>query len=150
MSARPALEERVQKLEDKEAIHALFMKYGRCLDTKDWDLFVTLFAEENGELESIGGVGAARGRPAIRAMFDSVLKDVPPAFHVFANESLKIDGAHATAYSLWFYVCPADNGWPRFLQFGHYEDSLTRESGEWLFQKRLITRDLGFPPYRKS
>jgi hypothetical protein len=148
MSDSPALEQRVRQLEDAEAIHTLFMRYGRCLDTKDWDTFATLFAE-TGELESVGGVGAAVGPTAIRAMFDTVLKDVPPAFHVFANERYEIDGERATAHSLWFYVCPGDDGWPRFLQFGHYEDVLTRGSGEWLFQRRLITRDMGFPPYRK-
>ena len=124
------------KLEDKEAIHALFMKYGRCLDTKDWDLFVTLFAEETARARVNGGVGAARARCTL-------VKDVPPAFHVFANESLKIDSARDRVLAV--YV----SGRQRLaaLPAVRVEDSLTRESGEWLFQKHLITRDLGFPPY---
>ena len=38
------LEARVQRVEDREAIHGLFMRYRECLDEKDFSGYASLFA----------------------------------------------------------------------------------------------------------
>ena len=56
------LEARVQRLEDREAIHGLFMRYRQCLDEKDFGGYAELFAEDG---EFVGTPG--RGRQLKRA-----------------------------------------------------------------------------------
>jgi hypothetical protein len=46
---------------------------------------------------------------------------------------------------MWLYVTPDDRGHPRVAQFGHYEDELVREEGQWRFARRNAVRDLGVP-----
>jgi uncharacterized protein (TIGR02246 family) len=141
-----AIEERLGELSDREAIRSLFHTYGRCLDTKDWEGLGGLFADD-GEL--VAALGAARGPEQIRSRFESTLADVPSGHHVFTNISIDVDRDTATAQSKWLYLCPADNGWPKMLQFGHYHDVLVRRDGRWLFQRREAARDIGFPPYSR-
>ena len=151
MSATPqTLEKRIQVLEDKEEILRLFLEYGRGLDAKDWKPYADLFAE-NGTFISSAGVGKAQGRAEIRELFAKVLKDVPGnAFHLFNNITIDVDGDRATARSFWTYVRPGEDGFPQILQFGHYDDVLTREKGRWKFELREITRDMGYLPYTKE
>lgn len=140
---------RIGRLEDRREILRLFMDYGRLLDTKDWAPYSELFAA-TGQLVSSSGVGAATGPAEIRQLFDETLKDVPVgARHVFSNISVDIDDSTATARSMWMYVTSGENQWPRVLQFGRYDDTIVREDGRWKFQKREITRAIGFPPYKR-
>jgi len=144
-----SIETRLEHLESVEQIHALFMEYGKCLDRKDWDGFSRLYAE-NGEFVSSAGVGVATGPDEIREMMGRVLKDVPAsAFHLFNNIAINVTGDRATATSFWTYLRAKEDGWPQILQFGHYDDVLVRSDGRWLFQRRVITRDMGFLPYTK-
>lgn len=138
---------RLRRLLDLEEIHALFMTYGRCLDTRDWAPYSKLFTDT---AEFVAGIGTARGPQEIHDLFEQGLRDVPLGhFHVFANPIIEVDGDRATAWSLWLYVCPDDDGRPKLLQFGHYDDVLVREGGRWLFQRREVTRHMGFPPYKR-
>jgi len=45
------VEDRLQRLEDRDAILQLFIDYGRHLDAGDWDSYASLFAED-GEVRS--------------------------------------------------------------------------------------------------
>jgi uncharacterized protein (TIGR02246 family) len=144
-----SLEKRIEQLECREAVDSLMTAYGRCLDDHDWAGFGSLFAED-GELVSVGGVGAAIGPERIRAMFTEALKDVDAdAFHVVTNEIIEGDGQRAEACAMWTYVSPDEKGAPRILQCGHYEDEVSRAGERWLFQRRAISRAIGRPPYRK-
>jgi ketosteroid isomerase-like protein len=144
MIPRSAHEERLQRLENAEAIRALQMAYGRYLDAKDWVRYSELFTE-GGEI--VAGLGTTKGPAAIRQLFENTLNDVASGFHVFANLTIQVEGDQATARSLWLYLCPDETGWPTVLQCGHYNDHLVRENGLWRFQRREAARDMGFPPY---
>jgi uncharacterized protein (TIGR02246 family) len=140
-----ALEARVAELEALEEIQALFMDYGRALDTKDWDAYGRVFARD---AEFSANIGTARGRDAIRALFEERLRDVDPGQHVFSNADIRVHGDRATARSMWAYVCPRPgDGWPMILQSGRYDDELVREDGRWVFGRRAVTRAIGRPPY---
>ena len=97
-----ALAERVQALEDKEAIHALLTNYGRTLDTRDYAGFERLFARDSEFVSGTGG--GAKGPAAIRALLEGLLKKnaapVPGRdFHLFYNETIEVNGNEATALS---------------------------------------------------
>src|SRR5689334_9791676 len=61
-----SIAQRLQALEDREAIRALFVEYGRTLDNRDFTAFSKLFAKDS---EFAGGAGAtAKGPEAIGAL----------------------------------------------------------------------------------
>jgi 3-phenylpropionate/cinnamic acid dioxygenase small subunit len=142
------LEARLRRLEDVEEIRQLLLDYARCLDEADYVGYSQLFTED-GELHA--QLGQAKGREAIRALLDRRLgaDDAPPrktAFHLIGNPTIEVDGDRATSVVTWAYLTHDDSGLPMLLQFGHYRDQLTRDQGRWRFERRDISRDLGFSP----
>jgi len=131
------LEARVQRLEDMEAIRALFIEYGKLADAKDWVGYSELFAD-GGTFDSPHSVGTVTGSKEIRERLGSAYGDEPAdAFHLFDNIEIEVDGDRATAKSLWTYLRPGENGYPpQVLMFGQYEDVLVRTDAGWKFQLR--------------
>jgi len=135
---------RVQRLEDREAIHALFMRYRQCLDEKDFGGYAALFAEEG---EFVAAVGTAKGRAGIQEFVDgmrgSLLTSVAgDDLHIVVNPEIAIDGDRATARSTWIYLVRGAADEPTLSKVGHYEDELVREDGEWRFARRFAPMDM--------
>ena len=140
-----ALAARVQVLEDREDIRALIQAYGEAHDNRDYAAFAELFAEENGEW--IGGLGSAKGRKAIFELMDESIGHNPQpggsgTYHLLTNDQIKVDGDLASATTKWIYVTPGDDGSPRMVFLGHYNDRFIREDGEWKFLRREAPVDL--------
>ena len=139
-----ALEARVQRIEDREAIHGLFMRYRECLDEKDFSGYAALFAED-GEFVAAGGT--AKGRAGIEELVDGMRGSLLTAvigddLHIVVNPEISVDGDRATARSTWIYVVRGDDGGPTLCKVGHYEDELVRESGTWRFARRFAPMDM--------
>lgn len=139
-----ALAARVQVLEDREAIRALILAYGKAHDHRDYRTLADLFAT-NGEW--IGGLGSAKGPAAIFELMDSTIGHDPRpegsgTFHVMTNEQIDIDGDEASASTQWIYITPGDDGAPRLVFLGHYDDRFVRENGEWKFLRREAPVDI--------
>lgn len=138
------LEERLQQLEDREAIRQLLVDYGRCLDQRDFASFSKLFAEKDGEW--IGGMGNAKGSQSIRKLMEEsigtngALKNT--SFHLFSNETINLAGSRATATTKWVFVVKGDANRPQPAFMGHYEDDLVRKNGTWKFLKRAVYADI--------
>ena len=128
---------RVQRLEDIEAIRALFIAYGKLADAKDWVKYSELFVED-GTFDSPHSVGTVTGSKEIRERLGSAYGEDPEdAFHLFDNIEIEVDGDRATARSLWTYLRPGAHGYPpQALMFGKYEDVLVRTDAGWKFQLR--------------
>ena len=146
-SSRAALEQRLQALEDREAIRELLIAYGRTLDQRDFRAFADLFAADGGEW--VGGMGGVQGRPAIqKLMEDTIGKNTggmnSPNLHVFSNESIEVNGDEARALSKWIFVVRGDDNRPQLVYLGHYDDTLIREQGEWKFKRRVAYGDIPF------
>jgi uncharacterized protein (TIGR02246 family) len=149
-AAQDSMAARLQRLEDREAIRNLLMEYGRALDQRDWVAFANLFAENDGEW--IGGMGPARGRPAIRKLMETTIGPSTAVngasgtrganFHVFTNETIDVRGDTATALTKWMFVVATPDNKPQPLYLGHYVDTLIRERGQWKFQRRLAYGDI--------
>ena len=93
----------------------------------------------------VGGPGEpTRGRAAIRSALEQTLAANPahlpePAFHLFFNPSISVDGERATARSKGAYLIPdVKNGGARIVFFVSYEDAFVRRDGHWLFARREI------------
>jgi hypothetical protein len=139
---KASLEERLQRLEDREEIHQLLMDYGRFLDQRDFASFSALFAEKEGEW--IGGMGRAKGSRAIRKLMEDTIgsskrSDISgPNCHMFTNETVSIDGNQAKALTKWVFWIQNNSKQPQPFYLGHYDDTLIRENGHWKFLRRVV------------
>jgi uncharacterized protein (TIGR02246 family) len=139
-----SLAARVQVLEDREAIRALILAYGQAHDHRDYKTFASLFAT-NGEW--VGGLGSAKGPDAIFELMDRTIGHNPQpngsgTYHVLTNDQIEIDGDLASATTKWIYITPGDDGAPRLVYLGHYDDKFIRENGEWKFLRREAPVDI--------
>jgi hypothetical protein len=141
------LEERLQRLGDREAIRALLLEYGRYLDTRDFEPLSRLFADDAEFVLAFDTVQGPDG--VLKAMNDMLGIHLPlhpgKDFHVFSNPIIELDGDRATARSFWMYITPDGRGWPRIALFGHYEDEIVRVDGRWKFKRRNAPLDIGVP-----
>ena len=138
---------RVQILEDREDIRALILAYGAAHDHRDYRTFSELFASEG---EWVGGLGSAKGPEAIFELMNRTIGHNPQAngsgtYHVMTNDQIKIDGDSASATTKWIYITPGDDGAPRMVFLGHYDDQFIRENGEWKFLRREAPADIAPP-----
>jgi uncharacterized protein (TIGR02246 family) len=147
-TAAPSLASRLEALEAREAIRALWAEYGRTLDARDFVAFSKLFAR-NAEFGS--GPGAAKGPTAIGAFLEKAIGTNYPDskgknFHLYFNESIEVHGDRATAVSKGGYVmATADNTKADFLLLAEYRDELVKEDGQWKFLRRQIAGQIPVP-----
>ena len=147
----PTVASRLEALEAREAIRALWAEYGRTLDARDFGAFSKLFAR-NAEFGS--GPGAAKGPAAIGAFLEKAIGTNYPDskgknFHLYFNESIDVHGDRATAISKGGYVMATpDNTKADFLLLAEYHDELVKEDGQWKFLKRVIVGEIPVPRAR--
>ena len=143
-----SVNQRLQAVEDREAIRALFVEYGRTLDNRDFTAFSKLFAKDS---EFAGGGGAtAKGPEAIGALLQRLITTNYPDsrgknFHLFFGESIQVDGNTATAVSKGGFVMANDANKPEMLLLATYHDEFVREDGRWKFKRREIHGDIPVP-----
>jgi SnoaL-like domain len=142
-----SLAARVQVLEDREAIRALILAYGAAHDHRDYRTFSNLFATAG---EWVGGLGSAKGPQAIFELMDRTIGHDPKpngsgTYHVMTNDQIEIDGDNASATTKWIYITPGDDGAPKMVFLGHYDDQFIRENGEWKFLRREAPADIAAP-----
>jgi uncharacterized protein (TIGR02246 family) len=125
----------LQRVEDLQEIHQLFVDYGGHLDRCDLDAYVELFADD-GEL-LLGPVARAKGRDEIRATMAKVLSGSKGnSFHVISSPQVVLDGDRATSEVMWTVVSRGDDGQPHVTAIGKHVDELVRERGRWRFAQR--------------
>jgi SnoaL-like domain len=143
-----SLEERIERLEDLEAIRRLFVLYKRHLDARDWKAYSLLFADAG---EWIGGTGRAVGPAAIEAMLSERLgQNAPPPgpthFHLVGLPEIELDGERATAEVPWALIVRGEGDVPELNLWGHYDDELVKRDGQWRFARRVANTDVPHRP----
>lgn len=135
-----AAEQRLQRLEDLDAIRQLDATYCRLLDSGDWDGLVELFAPDG---EFIG-LDHVRGRDELRRFFAGLADGGLTAFwHYVTNLEITIDGDHADARSALWQPCVQD-GVPH-VAAGAYRDRLVRWDGQWRYATKQVAFDYFAP-----
>jgi uncharacterized protein (TIGR02246 family) len=148
LAAEPALQARLQKLEDIEAIRVLLDHYVGFNEARDYVGYADLFARD-GEL--VLSTTRLKGPAAIR---DHLQKNFGgPAnaskgpqkgsSHVLTNIRIEVGGDTATSVCRWMLVTPAAGGRQEIASKGLYQDRLVREDGRWKFKERAIVTDAG-------
>jgi uncharacterized protein (TIGR02246 family) len=127
-----ALEERIRRLEDIEAIRELKARYCDVCDADhDADRIVELFTED-GVWESVGGThGRHEGRAAIHAAFRTFARDIRFSQHNVTNLVIDVDGD--TASGTWHFTGVLDRrDLPEAVwALARYEERYRRVEGTW-------------------
>jgi hypothetical protein len=131
----PEGEDRLDRLESLAAIQQLAVRYALAVDARDLDTLVSLFVPHV-------RVGKdKRGRAALRAWFEVVLKETRVSIHFVGNHVVDFDDAdHArgVVYCHDELDRPATGEWQQGqLQ---YWDDYERVQGEWCFARRRFYR----------
>lgn len=135
-----AIEQRLQRLEDLEAIRQLDATYCRLLDTGDLPGLVDLFAPDG---EFIG-LDRVRGRDEILRFFGGLADGGLTAFwHYVTNLEITLDGDSAEVRSALWQPCVQD-GVPH-VAAGRYHDHLVRLDGRWRYRSKHISFDYFTP-----
>ena len=144
-AAMAALEARVQRLEDIEAIGRLFLEYRRLLDRRDFAGYAQLFTEDG---EWLGNLGRAQGPAAIEQLLIRTLEgwggESTAHLHLVDNVVTDVDGDTATAQSTWVYITRDFSDNPVLSLIGHYDDVLAKTAAGWRFQRRIAYLDFPY------
>jgi uncharacterized protein (TIGR02246 family) len=135
-----SLEQRLQRLEDRDAIHQLFSDYGHYLDRGDVESYSQLFSED---AEVLLGPMRAKGRDNIREMMRGVLeRSAGTSLHIISSPKVELHGDTATSEVMWTVVGLDANGATQVTMVGRHLDDLVRVDGRWLLAKRRGVVDL--------
>lgn len=142
----PALEQRVQALEDRNAIVELAASYNRGVDELNEDLWLSVFHSDAEYL--IGDTfGNHYGHEQIRAIVH-VLRDYFPEIHHWAtNIVVELNGDSARMY-VDADVTATDRANRAMMLAASYVDTCQRRDGVWRFAKREITLHYATPVER--
>lgn len=146
LAAEPALEARLRRLEDTEAIRALLDTYVEHNESRDYAAYSGLFARD-GELAL--STTRLKGPAAIREYLEKNFGGPGNASkgpqkgssHVLTNIRIEVTGDTATSVCRWMLVTPAVEGRQQIASKGRYVDRLVREDGRWKFRERAIISD---------
>lgn len=153
MTVPQNIEERMQRIEDIEALRQLKHRYcAYCDDSYDAARLAPLFTED--AVWDGGPMGRFVGRAAIHEFFAGCSKLVPFAIHHVTNAILQVDGDCATGeWLLWEPIVFAQGDQALWMA-GRYLDQYRRVDGEWRFAhvkidlRMLSPYELGFAKVR--
>jgi uncharacterized protein (TIGR02246 family) len=137
------LAQRVQEIEDREAIARLFIDLQDALDGRDLAGYGALFTEDG---EWSGVTGRAVGPAAIAEFLGRYCKpwesEGQRTYHTTTDIAIDLDGDTATARSKWQHITRGPDDQPVILHLGHYDDRLRRTPEGWRFTRRAAYGDI--------
>lgn len=133
------LEQRVDRLESREEIRALLVRYCLAVDDRDFDALSELFTEE-AVLRQASGVIKGDGRQGVMQYFLDHLPNLGPTNHFVHGEVIEFDDSDpdratgiVTSHAEVFR-----QGAPMITAM-RYLDSFRRVDGAWRFAERVQT-----------
>lgn len=132
----PDLAARIDRLESLDAIRQLASKYALAIDVRDLDAIVSLY------LPDVKVGPQVQGRPALRAVFDKVLRGFTTTSHQVQNHVIEFDDADH-AQGLVTCRCEHEAGERWVIVQNLYHDRYERVEGQWYFRGRVQNRLYG-------
>ena len=142
------LEERLQRLEDIEAIRDLKIRYAQyCDEMYNPEKIGPLFVED--AVWEGAGFGPFVGRQAIKDFFAGVSSAFTFALHYTLGHQIDVDPSGKTAKGTWYIFMPATiNGGAVFMG-AQYADDYVKRDGRWFF-KHVRVQSHFMTPYEKG
>ena len=139
------LEEKIQRLEDLEAIRDLARRYahlvwqGKSLEAAD------LFSIDGTVDLGPDDGGVIRGREKLRAIYSEKVGTDEMMLHPFVhNHIIDLNGDEATGIAYIDLRCIKEGD--SLMGSGYYQDQYIREEGRWKFKVRKLTMCYLVPP----
>jgi hypothetical protein len=135
--------EGLQRLIDRQAIVDTTLRYGLAVDTRDWDLFESLFTNQI-EVD-VSFLGPGGYRPFVAHDWAVSVRENVSGYqstqHIITNHLVSIDGDSATcrAYLQARHYLPNDAGDPFRDIGGWYDWDLVRTGEGWLVRRYKLT-----------
>ncbi len=119
-----------QRLSDELEITALLNRYARAVDTKDWELYRTVFTEDAVIDYSSAGIPAG-SRDEIAEMFTQAFAAVPWTMHYITNIEADIDGDTARVRAMFHNPMQLPGMREQSSCGGYYFHDLVRTAEGW-------------------
>jgi uncharacterized protein (TIGR02246 family) len=133
----------IERLLAVEAIKQLKARYFRCLDTKDWDGYAAVYAEDAVlDTTSTQGGAVTRGSAAIAAHVRKHVDHVVTVHHGHTPEIEIL--SDTTARGIWAMEdvlrWPAREPFRTMVGYGHYHEDYVKVNGRWRIAQCRLTR----------
>ena len=137
------LETQVRILMDRAEISDVICNYARGVDTRDWPLFRSCFADEiEADFRSLGDMGLFKGSADKWVeLARGLIENLDATQHLMGNIQAEVDGDRAVArcYVQAQHVRAGELGEPRYIIAGHYRHDMIRTAQGWRSQRYSLT-----------
>jgi len=132
----------LQAVADKLEIHELLARYARGVDTKDWELYRSVFTDDAYIDYSSAGF-AVGSRDEVTAALEEGFGTIPWAQHYITNVEITLDGDSATVLAAFYnpMQLPGQDG--SSSCGGYYHHELVRTASGWR-SRRLVEESRWF------
>jgi hypothetical protein len=136
------MEDRIMSVENRLAVHDVMHRYALAIDTRNWTLLETVFADQvTADFQSFGSKEIFEG-PAAR-WIDNIrltIQGMDATQHMMGNHLYEISGdrARGTTYIRALHVCKNDWGDDTYTVGGHYTVEMVRGPEGWRIAKYTL------------
>ncbi|MEZ0342815.1 nuclear transport factor 2 family protein [Mycobacterium sp. pV006] len=118
------------QVSDELEIRALLSRYARAVDTKDWELYRSVFTDD--ALIDYSSAGIPPGsRDEIAEMFRAAFESIPWTMHYITNVEADIDGDTATVRAMFYNPMQLPGMAEQSSCGGYYFHDLVRTDDGW-------------------
>ncbi len=133
-----------QTIADRIEISDLLTRYAHAVDTKDWELWRTVFTPD-ASIDYTSAGGQAGGVETIAAWLEESLALFDMTQHLISNEQVTIEGDRATVKAMFYNPMRFADGGEFFATGGWYHHDLVRTVEGWK-SARLVEESAWFDP----
>jgi hypothetical protein len=133
-----ALEARITRLEDLEAIKQLKSRYCEiCDDDHNPDEIISIFTEDG--IWEGRGIGRAKGHAEIQSLFKNFQKMIRFSQHMVMDPIIEVNGE--TAKGRWYFFGPFTmyEGDQAKWQAARYKEDYVKVDGQWKFRHLRVS-----------
>ena len=131
-----------QAVQDKLEIHELLARYARGVDTKDWELWKSVFTPD--ALVDYSSAGAPVGPPdEIAAWLEQGLQVVPMTQHFISNIEVDVQGDTAKVRAMFYNPMQLPGMSEMSFCGGYYHHEMVRTDEGWK-SERLVEENVWF------
>ena len=130
----------VQTMSDKLEINELLARYARAVDTKDWELWKTVFTlDAHVDYSSAGGT--VGGRDAVAAWLEEALRPFPMTQHYITNVEVDLDGDRASVQAMFYNPMQFPGATELSYCGGSYQHAMVRTVDGWKSERLVEHND---------
>jgi hypothetical protein len=132
----------LRALQDRLDIHELLARYARGVDTKDWDLYRSVFTDD-AHIDYSSAGAAAGTRDEVTAFLEAAFEAIPWAQHYITNVEIDLDGDTAHVLAMFFNPMQLPGMNQPSSCGGFYHHDLVRTPDGWK-SRRLVEESRWF------